>query len=101
LKISLQPLIAHPRSDATISDLVKCSALYAELQDFDPLEEYAADASRTLYEIFKKFMTLASSHRIFHLHRWWTSFAATASVRFDPSNALVDSLVRDLLLCFH
>jgi hypothetical protein len=45
-------------------------------------------------------MELVCSHRIFHLHRWWASFAATASVRSNPSDAQVDSLVRALLQCF-
>jgi hypothetical protein len=100
LKILLQPLIAHPRSDATISNLVICSAACAEVLECDPLEEHAAAASRALYEAFAKFMALVSSHRIFHLHRWWTSFAASASVRPGPSDEQVDSLVLALLQCF-
>jgi hypothetical protein len=53
-----------------------------------------------LYEVFTKFMNLAGSHRIFVVHRWYTSFAASASVRPGPSDAQVDSLVCALLQCF-
>ena len=34
------------------------------------------------------------------MHRWWASFAATASARSNPSDAQVDSLVCALLQCF-
>jgi hypothetical protein len=100
VRFLLQPLLACPRSDTTISDLVRGSAAYAELLESEALEDAMVETSRALFSVFASFLALVGSHRILHAYRWWASFSAVTTATSNPTGAQVDRLVRALLMFF-